>query len=167
MYFVYKRMIRKDVHSTPNTMCIETPTPMIIDQPEDNNNNPEINAEYIRTAIEGALGDKYEIDFDHAHEHNGQVEVHFFTAHYEIGVVYNDIDDDNEELAGTFAFMYHAPVLGAEMVGDSAFTIEDLIQRMDEQFQADRNFQNRFHPMFPDYEDGVEQLQSALGNHHL
>ena len=136
------------VQHTTNKMCAEVPTPMVIDQPEANN---EIDAEYIRTAIEDALGAKYQVYFDHHDEFESRVEVHFFTPHYEIGVVYNDIYDDNEELAGTFAFVYHSPVLGGEMVGESAFTIEELVEIMEEKFQADEDFQNRFHPMFPDY----------------
>ena len=128
---------------TPNIMCVETPNPLIVDQTEDNT-NPEIDAEYIRNAIVSALGDKYQLTVEHAVELNGDVQVHFFTTHYKIGVMYTNIDDDNAEWAGTFAFMYQAPIFEDEMVEESADTIETLIELMERRFEADIKFQARF-----------------------
>lgn len=116
---------------------------------------------YIRTEIEGSLGVTHEVHFEDVVEYDGQVEIHYSSGSYAIAICYHDGNVNGTVLTETFAYMYHSPDFSRDIVSDSAYTLDDLIEKMVKKFGEDTMFQNRFHPMFPDHE-AHEELEDLV-----
>ena len=103
-----------------------------------------VDVEYITTAVENAFGSKYSVNYEYHDE--DPVFVHFSSGPYNISVGYFAGDG---ELDSAFYGEYFNPETTANAIGESAFTLEELIVQLDALFQTDVGFQNRMQYVLP------------------
>ena len=127
-------------------MCREIENVRLAIEAIDTEEVGETDVEYIQAAVENAFGAKYSVRYEYHNEE--PMFVQFLSGPYTLIVGYSPEDGD---LAACFYGEYFCPDIAGDAIGDSAFTMEELLVRLEALFQEDQDFQNRMHHAFPDY----------------